>query len=56
MPAADAAAATGLTAAQVERVFRDIRGKRRTTRYLHEPPMLIQPVPGVGSDVEAAET
>ena len=36
--------ATGLTAEQVERVYRDIEQKRRTTAYLHEPPVLAAPV------------
>jgi NAD+ synthase len=38
------AAATGLTAAQVARVYRDIAAKRRTTRYLHCAPLLVEPV------------
>ena len=42
--AADAAAVVGLTAEQVERVYRDIDQKRRTTRYLHARPMLVEPV------------
>jgi NAD+ synthase len=29
---------------QVERVYRDIDAKRRTTRYLHEPPLLMEDV------------
>jgi len=33
-----------LTSAQVERVYRDIEAKRRATRYLHTPPLLIEPV------------
>jgi NAD+ synthase len=44
VPAAAVAQAVGLTADQVERVWRDIAGKRRTTAYLHEPPMLVEPV------------
>jgi NAD+ synthase len=39
--AADAGPALGLTAAQVERVYRDIEAKRRATRYLHAPPLLV---------------
>ena len=31
----DVAAVVGLTAAQVQRVFKDIDAKRRATRYLH---------------------
>jgi NAD+ synthase len=42
--AAEAAPATGLTVEQVEEVYRDIAGKRRTTRYQHQPPMLVEPV------------
>lgn len=34
----------GLTAAQVERVFKDIEAKRRATRYLHLRPLLVEPV------------
>ena len=41
---ADAAPAVGLRPEQVERVYRDIDQKRRTTRYLHAPPMLVEPV------------
>jgi len=44
------AAATGLTAVQVERVFRDIRQKRRTTAYLHAAPVLVEPVGEVCPD------
>lgn len=47
VPAADAARATGLEPAQVERVFRDIDAKRRATRYLHAEPVLVDPVPEV---------
>ena len=44
LPPAEVAAVVGLTAEQVERVFRDIEAKRRTTRYLHLPPLLVEPV------------
>jgi len=44
VPAAEVAEATGLTTEQVERVFRDIEQKRRTTRYLHARPLLVEPV------------
>jgi NAD+ synthase len=47
VPAAAVARAAGLTPAQVENVYRDIQGKRRATRYLHEPPLLAGPVPEV---------
>jgi NAD+ synthase len=42
--AAEAAPAVGLTVEQTEEVFRDIAGKRRTTRYQHQPPMLVEQV------------
>ena len=42
VPAAEVAAAAGLTAEQVERVWRDIEAKRTATRYLHEPPLLVE--------------
>jgi NAD+ synthase len=35
----------GLTADQVRRVFADIDKKRKATRYLHAPPLLIEPLP-----------
>jgi len=41
---AEVAGVVGLTPAQVEHVCRDIEGKRRTTRYMHEPPLLVEPV------------
>jgi NAD+ synthase len=47
VPAAVVASATGLTVDQAERVFQDIDAKRRATRYLHLPPLLVEPVLGV---------
>jgi NAD+ synthase len=47
VPAAEVAAAAGLAPEQVERVYRDIASKRRTTRYQHELPLLVEPVPEV---------
>ena len=44
VPAAVTATATNLTAEQVERVYRDIEQKRRTTRYLHARPQLVEDV------------
>lgn len=44
VPTADVAAAVGLTATQVERVFQDIDQKRRTTSYLHMAPSLVEEV------------
>ena len=48
VPAAEVAAAAGMTAEQVERVYRDIERKRRTTWPLHAPPLLVEPVPEAG--------
>jgi NAD+ synthase len=42
VPAAEVAAALGLTAAQVERVFKDIDAKRAAARYLHAPPLTLR--------------
>jgi len=44
IPVADVAARSGLTAEQVETVWRDIKSKRAATRYLHEPPLLVDEV------------
>ena len=41
IPAETVAPAVGLTPEQVLDVFRDITGRRRTTRYLHEAPLLV---------------
>jgi len=34
----------GLTPEQVDRVFRDIEGKRRVAQYLHAPPVLVEEI------------
>jgi NAD+ synthase len=44
VPAGEVAAALGLTAEQIDRVYKDIDQKRRTTRYLHTRPLLVEPV------------
>ena len=44
VPAAEVAPAVGLTAEQVERVYKDIEQKRRTTSYLHRRPLLVEKV------------
>ena len=44
VPAAEVAPAVGLTPEQVERVYRDIAQKRRTTAYLHRRPLLVEKV------------
>ncbi len=46
---AEVASAAGLTTAQVESAYADIESKRRTTRFLHLPPILVEPVPEISS-------
>jgi NAD+ synthase len=41
VPPTEAAKALGLTAEQVERVYRDIDSKRAAARYLHAPPLVM---------------
>jgi len=47
VPVEDVAEATGLTVDQVQRVYRDIEQKRRTTSYLHLAPELAVDVPEI---------
>ncbi len=44
MSAPEVARAAGLTADQVEHVWRDIAAKRRSTAYLHAAPLLVDPI------------
>jgi NAD+ synthase len=44
VPVDEVAAATGLTAEQVQWVFNDIGAKRKATRYQHMSPLLVEPV------------
>jgi NAD+ synthase len=44
VPPSEVAPAVGLTADQVERVYKDIEQKRRTTKYLHTKPLLVESV------------
>jgi NAD+ synthase len=44
VPAAEVGPAIGLNADQIERVYRDIEAKRRTTRYLHLAPLFVDKV------------
>ena len=44
LSASEVGARAGLTSVQVEAVWKDIRSKRRATRYLHEPPLLVENV------------
>ena len=47
--AAELAASIGLTEAQAEHVYADIRAKRGTTAYLHLRPQLIEPIDEVAA-------
>jgi NAD+ synthase len=47
VPVEDIAAATDLTVEQVNRIFRDIEQKRKTTQYLHLDPELAGDVPEI---------
>jgi NAD+ synthase len=44
VPADEVAAASGLTAEQVQWVFNDIGAKRKATRYQHMAPLLVEPI------------
>lgn len=48
VPIEEVAVAAGITEEQVRRVYRDIEQKRRTTEYLHMPPVLARHVPEIG--------
>ena len=52
VPLDQVASATGLTVEQVERVFRDIDQKRKTTAYLHLQPDLVEPVAEVAHTLD----
>jgi len=43
----EVAGAVGLTAEQVERVYRDIDAKRRAAQYLHQEPLLVETATGL---------
>ena len=53
VPLAEVAAATQLTEEQVERVYRDIDQKRKTTLYLHLAPELVASLPEIAHTLEA---
>ena len=48
LPVADVADEAGITVEQLERVYRDIDQKRRSTWYLQAYPMLVEPVDEIG--------
>jgi|CXWL01.1.fsa_nt_gi NAD+ synthase len=45
VPAEECGEVLGFTATQVQRVYDDLDQKRRTTAYLHAPPVLLEEVP-----------
>jgi NAD+ synthase len=44
-PASALAAALGIDETQAKAIYDDIGNKRRTTRYMHLPPVLVADVP-----------
>jgi len=55
VPADKAAEVMGIEAAQAEWVYRDIEAKRRTTRYMHLSPQLVEAVDNVGAKLLTEE-
>ncbi len=53
---ADVAGAIGLTDVQVERVYRDIEAKRRTTLSLHLPPLMVEEVPEIAKAMQSVQS
>jgi NAD+ synthase len=47
---AEVGSVIGLTAEQVDRVYKDIESKRRGTQYLHQQPLLVEPVKEIRKD------
>jgi NAD+ synthase len=45
VPPSEVARAVGLTVEQVQWVYADIDKKRGTTQYLHQRPLLVEPIP-----------
>ena len=56
VPPSDVAPAVGLTPEQVERVYKDIESKRRTTLPLHMMPLLAESVPEITEALKKAAT
>jgi len=44
VPAAELASVLEITEQRAEFIYTDIRNKRRTTKYLHRRPVLVEPV------------
>ncbi len=55
VPVAEAAAGMGITEDQARWVYKDILTKRRTTRYLHRSPLMVEKVEKVGDSFEEIE-
>jgi len=49
--ASEVGPAIGLATEQVERIYRDIESKRRSTRYLHYPPLLVEEVKEIHREI-----
>jgi NAD+ synthase len=47
LPEHEVAEAAGISREQLKRVYADIDQKRRSTAYLHEPPLLIEEIPEI---------
>jgi NAD+ synthase len=56
VPIEECARVLGLSTSQVERVWQDIAQKRRSTAYLHAPPVLLEDIPELAPYAVAAET
>ncbi len=52
VPAAEAAAALEISEDQAKWVYKDLLTKRRTTRYLHLSPLMVEKLEGVGEKFE----
>jgi NAD+ synthase len=50
VPVAELALSLRITERTAQDIYRDIESKRRSTRYLHLPPVLIDEIEGVGED------
>jgi NAD+ synthase len=50
VPPAELASVLKITEEQVQYIYQDIRTKRRTTRYLHNPPVLMSEIPELDLD------
>ena len=54
IPSNEVATVVGIPADAVERVFKDIQGKRRTTLYGHLPPLLVEDVEPIKRNIADA--